>query len=60
MFLDDKLNFGKHLKYITNKISKFIGLLHKRQIILPRRSLVAIYKSFNRPHLDEGELALIR
>ena len=55
MFLDDKLNFGKHLKYITNKVSKFIGLLHKRQIILPRRSLVAIYKSFNRPHLNEGD-----
>ena len=50
MFLDDKLNFGKHLKYITNKVNKSIGYL----------SLVAIYKSFNRPHLDEGELALIR
>ena len=26
MFLGDKLNFGEHLKYITNKINKSIGL----------------------------------
>ena len=52
MYLDDKLNFGEHLKYITNKVNKSIKLLHKLQIILPSRSLVTIYKSFIRPHLD--------
>ena len=39
MFLDNKLNFGEHLKYITNKVDKSIGLLHKLQMILPRQSL---------------------
>ena len=29
MFLDGKLNFGEHLKYITNKVNKSIGLLLK-------------------------------
>ena len=29
MFLDSKLNFGEHLKYITNKVNKSTGLLHK-------------------------------
>ena len=38
MLLDDKLNFGEHLKYITNKVSKSIGLLGKLQMILPGRS----------------------
>ena len=52
MFLDDKLNFGEHLKYITNNI----GLLLKLQIILPRPSLVTIYKSFIKPHLDYGDV----
>ena len=52
MFLDNKLNFGEHLKYITNKVNKSIVLLCKLQMILPRRSLVTIYKSFIRPHLD--------
>ena len=54
MFLDDKLNFGEHLKYITNKVIESIGLLRKLQLILPRRSLVTIYKSLIRPHLDYG------
>ena len=56
MFLDNKLNFGEHLKYITNKVNKSIVLLFKLQMILPRRSLVTIYKSFIRPHLDYGDI----
>ena len=56
MFLDSKLNFSEHLKYITNKVNKSIGLLRKLQLILPRRSLVTIYKSFIRPHLDYGDI----
>ena len=39
VFLDDKLNFGEHLKYITNKVNKSIGLLCKLQLILPRQSV---------------------
>ena len=56
MLLDNKLNFGEHLKYITNKVNKFIGLLHKLQIILPRRPLLTIYTSFTRHHLDCGDI----
>ena len=33
---------------------KGIGLLQKLQSILPRTSLLTIYKSFIRPHLDDG------
>ena len=46
----------EHLKYITNKVNKSIGLLSKLQMILPRRSLVTIYKSFTRPQLDYGDI----
>ena len=56
MFLDDKLNFGEHLKYIANKVNKSIGLLRKLQNLLPRRSLVTIYKSFIRPYIDYGDV----
>ena len=42
IFLDNKLNFGVNLKYITNKVNKSIGLLRKLQMILPRWSLVTI------------------
>ena len=56
MFLDNKLNFCEHLKYITNKVNKSIGLLRKLQMILPSWSLVTIYKSFIRLHLDYGHI----
>ena len=37
---------------MINKVNKIIGLLQKLQNILPRTSLLAICKSFIRPHLD--------
>ena len=55
MFLGDKLNFGEHLKCIANKVNKSIGLLRKLQKLLPRPSLVTIYKSFTRPYIDYGD-----
>ena len=54
--LDNKLNFKKHLKNILNEVNKTIGMLRKLQIILPREPLLAIYKSFFRPHLDYGDV----
>ena len=52
MIFDLKLIFDKHLKSVLKKISK-VGLLQKFQGILPRRtSLITIYKSLARPHLD--------
>ena len=52
MLLDDKLSYEHHLKFELNKIKKTIGLLRKFQQILPRQSLITIYKSFIRPHFD--------
>ena len=33
-FLDEKLKFGKHLRYIGSKVNASIELLHKLQIFL--------------------------
>ena len=41
---------------ITSKVSKSIGLLQKLNNRLPRSSLITIYKSFLRPHLDYGDV----
>ena len=60
MLLDDKLSYEHHLKFVLNKIKKTIGLLRKFQQILPRQSLIAIYKSFIRPHLDYGDIVYDR
>ena len=40
----------------AKKISKIVGLLRKFQGILPRTSLMTIYKSFARTHLDYGDI----
>ena len=56
MILDSNLSYEHHIKSILNKVNKTIGLLRKFQLILPRHSLITIYKTFIRPHLDYGDV----
>ena len=56
MFLDNKLNFGKRLTYIANKFNKPIGNLGNLQKLLPRRSLVTIWKHLIKAHLDYEDM----
>ena len=56
MFLDRKLNFSEHLKTISQKTNKTIGLLHELQTLLPRAPVITIYKSLIRPHLDYDDM----
>ena len=51
MFLDSKLDFDEHIKEVFDKTSKSIGLT-----FLPRPSLLQIYKSFVKPHLDYSDI----
>ena len=60
MLLDDKLSYEHHLKSVLNKVKKAVGLLRKFQQILPRQSLITIYKSSIRPHLDYGDIVYDR
>ena len=54
IYLDEKLNFSNHIKEKISKVNKGIGNLRKLYNILPRNSLMTIYKLFIRPHLDYG------
>ena len=56
MIFYSKLSYDEHLKSVFKKISKTVGLLRKFQGILPRTSLIAIYKLFARPHRDYGHI----
>ena len=56
IFLDSKLDFDEHIKGVFEKTSKSIGLICKLRNVLPRPSLLEIYKSFVRPHLDYGDI----
>ena len=56
LILDTSLTFDDHIRAVTSKVSKSIGLLRKLNNHLPRSSLITIYKSFVRPHLDYGDV----
>ena len=60
ILLDDKLSYKHHLKFLLKTVKKTIGLLCKFQHILQRQSLITIYKSFIRPHLDYGNIVYDR
>ena len=51
LHLDEKLNFSQHINIKISKANKGIGIIKRLWHILPRKSLLTIYKSFTRPHL---------
>ena len=54
IYLDEKFNFSNHFKQKISKVNKGIGILRKLYNVLPRKSLIAIYKSFIWPYLAYG------
>ena len=56
LILDSKLNFDHHLSEKIHKANKGIGLINRLRKYLPRDSLLTIYKTFVRPHLDYGDV----
>ena len=45
----------KDLKMMTLKINKTTGLLPKLQNLLPRSTLITVYKAFLKPHFYYGD-----
>ena len=56
MPLDKKLHFDEHLSKVESKVNKTIGIIRKLQNVLPRPTLLTIFRSFIRPHLDYGDI----
>ena len=56
LFLDEKLSFLEHIDLKIKKATVGINLMHKLNLLLPRLSLLTIYKCFIRPHLDYGDV----
>ena len=54
--LDAKFTFNDNINQKIGKAIKGVGLLRKLQHFFPRWSLLTIYKSFIRPHLDHGDV----
>ena len=45
VILDFKLTFEEHLNNVLAKVNKTVGLLRKLQNLLPRTTLITIYKA---------------
>ena len=56
LFLDSKLSFFDHINEKIKKATKGVSLKRKMNLLLPRSSLLTIYKSFVRLHLDYGDV----
>ena len=56
LILDSKLNFNEHIESKITKCNKIIGLMKKLSLILSRKSLLTIYKSFVRSNLDYTDI----
>ena len=51
IIIDDKLKWIHHIYYITNKISKAMGIILKARKVLKRKVLSQLYHSFEIPYL---------
>ena len=49
--LDNKLNFVNHIKNLSNKISKSLGIMRKLSVFVPKPILSKIYASLVHPYL---------
>ena len=56
IYLDEKLSFSNHINEKISRVNKGIGILRKLYNDLLRNSLITIYKSFIRHHLDYGAI----
>ena len=56
LYLDAKLNFSERINEKIKKTMKGISVIKKLNVTLPHSSLLTIYKSFVRPHLDYGDV----
>ena len=52
LYLDEKLNFNHRINVTISKANNRIEIIKRLSHILPRKSLITIYKSLIRPHLD--------
>ena len=52
LYLGEKLSFYDHINAKISKANEGIGIIKRLSNTLPRSSLLTIYKSFIKPHLD--------
>ena len=56
LFLDEKLSFLEHVDVKIKKAREGVNLMRKLNLLLPRSSLLTVYKCFIEPHLDNRDV----
>ena len=56
IILDKKLNFKEHIDSTIFKVNRGIAIIKKLRHILPRKSLITIYKALLRPLFYYGDI----
>ena len=56
LYLDTKLNFSEHINEKIKKAVRGISVIKNLNVTSSYSSLLTIYKSFIRPHLDYGDV----
>ena len=56
VLLDKRLAFDRHVEEMNLRANEGIGLITRLRRYLPRNSLLSIYKTFIKPHLDYGDV----
>ena len=51
VLIDSKLNWSKHISYISGKIARGLGIIIKARKYLPRDAMLSLYYSFIYPYL---------
>ena len=56
LILDTKVDFNQHINEKISRCNKIIGVMKRLSLTISRKSLLTIYKSFIRPHLDYADI----
>lgn len=56
LWIDEKMNWNKHLDYMCAKISKRLGILKRTKLYLPAETLKMLYNALVLPLFDYGDI----
>ena len=56
VYVDDQLKYSKHIQTAANKGTSLLAMIRRAYVFLDGPSLVQLYKSLIRPHLEYGNV----
>ena len=57
VYIDEKMKWNEHISRKCSQISKAIGIMSKLKNMLPKQTLLTLYKSLVLPHMTYGVVA---